>query len=265
MKKLVALLLLVSNAGAASASEAAEAYHQGRFLVARDLGRSLGDPESLTWACRAGLVIGGYGSDADTAARDLRGAIEDCNEALKGNPDDVITRVSHAMALGFEGKRVKKASHVKAARAELEATLAAYPDNPIVLGALGGWHAAVSRSGFLARTVLGGSAREARDYFTRALRIDPDNVPLRFEFLKFLATGDRKERAEALEGLIAFEAMKPSDAFDRMLIERSRALTDALRIDDKKAIREARLHASAFARITEAKDTLEPYPLDAPD
>ncbi|WP_308911000.1 hypothetical protein [Pseudokordiimonas caeni] len=261
MRTLFTLLLLACCASTARANEAADAYRQGRFLVARDLGRSLGDADSLAWACRAGLVIGGYSDDPRQSAHDLHGALEDCDAALALDPDHPFALVSRALAIGFEGKRVKKANLAKASREMLEGALARHPDDPLVLGALGGWHAAVSRSGFLARAVLGGSSKVARDNFEQALALAPENMPIRFEFLKFLATGNSDERKEALEGLVAFEAMTPSDAFDRMLLGKARALTDALKVNDKRAIRDAREAASAFANIDDAKDEVEPYPL----
>jgi hypothetical protein len=113
----------------------------------------------------------------------------------------------------------------------------------------------------MARMFLGGSRKKAQAHFDKAVALMPGDVGVRFEYVKFLAIGDRKERARAVEEIEALQALTPFDAFDRLLQARAKAIGEALQADDKRAFKEAFGRATAFDAVDTSGD-VPPYDLD---
>lgn len=241
-----------------------QAYADGDYSRARQL--FLEDPSApgLAAACQAGLVKGGFFEDAATAVKTLHEALDHCKAALLLDPSHIDARISYAIGLGFEGKRLKKASYAKASKAMLEETTILQPDYPILLAALGGWHSEVYNAGFFARLALGPKRETAADHFARALALAPESIRVRFEFIKFLAHGKKSDWARAREELGILESLKPRDAFARFLKGRALVIRAALENKDKKALEEALDRATAFSQIVDS-DEPAPYPIEDED
>jgi hypothetical protein len=86
----------------------------------------------------------------------------------------------------------------------------------------------VTRQSPLGRIALGASRDEARRGFATAVSLDPENALIRFEQLRFLAAGNRKERREAADAAAAIAMMTPRDAFGAVIAEKTRLLAAAL-------------------------------------
>ena len=259
MKTTVFLLLALTNWQPAD-TPGWHDFVTGAFSTAREVAAAANTADGLALACRSGLVIGGFQEDGRQSVISLHRALKDCENALELEPHNIVASVSYALALGYEGKRLKKASYIKASRERLEHCLAHHPDDPLVMAALGGWHSAVSRAGLLARIALGGSTKDAEAYFKRAIAIDGTAIDIRFEYVRFLGRGGRDDRAEALRQLDIVLGLKPTDAAEKIMQERLMLLRAPLKADDKNEVRDIILQTSAFRDIADWRD-IEPHTL----
>lgn len=260
MKKylLIALWFCLGSVQAYGTS-AWHAFVSGDYLKARELGRNENTAHGFTTACRASLVIGGFRTDDVTATQYLHTAIRDCLQALKIDNRHFDAQMSLAIALSFEGKRVKNIFYPKTAREILEHLLQEHPDNALAYGALGAWHSQVSAAGFFARITLKASRKNARKLFTEAFSHGVIDFPLRMEHLKFLAAGSKKERREALEVAKALVAETVYSEFDRLLQERANILLEALYTGKKRNIKKAIKNISAFSKA-EGWEDIDDFP-----
>ncbi len=235
-------------------------FVEGSFDEARERGAATNTADGLALACRSGLVIGGFKQHGSESVTSLHRALDDCEKALALDPDNVVAAVSYAIGIGYEAKRLRKASYVKASKERLEALVTRLPDDPLIVAAMGGWHSAVSNAGFLARLALGASRKEAQEYFERAIALDGQSIGTRFEYVRFLARGDKEERALARKELAIVLTLRPRDAAEKIMLKRLSALMEPLESGDKKAAKNTVIETSAFDDIDEW-DEIEPYPL----
>ncbi len=264
MKAITALLCLILAATVpVRADEAAgwQAYGAGDFASARDLFEKAATPDSLAAACRTGLVIGGFFEQGDASVASLHRAMDDCKAAISLDADHLDARISFAIGLGFEAKRLRKAKYAKASREGLEALLVGSDDYGILHAALGGWHTTVYEAGFFARLALGAKRDIARAHFDNAVALAPDDIGVRFEFIKYLAYGKKDEQQEAIKEISALGALPVHDAFDRFLIDRAQKIGAMIETGDKRGLEDALEAATAFATIRKQKD-LPAYPLE---
>ncbi len=268
MKYLSFLLLLVLPAPVFAQESAVgwQYYLAGEFDTARSMARTSGTPEGYALACRAGMVAGGFLETGRAAAvRSLHQALKDCEQALIADPNSYVAGLSHAIAIGFEGLRLRKASYARASRREIEALIDKYPDNALATGALAGWHAAVAREGWLARLFLRASRSDAKTLYRQAMDMPDAELPLYYEYIRFLAEGDKAERLEAI-GLIQSAINKgANDGLGRLLLTRCQNLLKALESGKNRQIQEAIDKATPFIEIdewgTREKTDVSAYPL----
>ncbi len=264
MKVLAALLCLIVAATAPiRADEAAgwHAYNAGDYAAARDLFERAATPDGFAAACRTGLVIGGFFEEGDASVASLHRAMDDCKAAIRLDADHLDARISLAIGLGFEAKRLKKAKYAKASRQGLETLLVGSDDYGILHAALGGWHTTVYEAGFFARLALGAKRDIARAHFDKAVVQAPEDIGVRFEFIKYLAYGKKDEQHEAIREISALDGLPVHDAFDRFLIGRAQKIGAMIEAGDKRGLEDALGAATAFATIRKQKD-LPAYPLE---
>jgi len=245
----------------AIASSGWEAFKRGEFYEARSAGRTQGDAEGLSLACRAGLVLGGFTETDEAAIRSLHGAIRDCDKALKLVPEHYFAKMSLAIALSFEGKRLKRPSYPARARSYLLELIEAEPNNPLGYGALGAWHSEVSAAGFFARITLGARRKKASLNFEQALLLGGTDYALRFEHVKFLARGNKADRKKALDLAQSLLKNDTDMAFDLLLKRRCSQLVEALKLDNKRVVRAAVAKAAAFQNAIPERE-MSRFPLD---
>lgn len=252
------MLLASSLPSGASIPDGWAAYEAGDYEKARTFFLEDTSAEGFAAACRADLVIGGYFSKLAESARLLHDALDLCGKALEEDPTHADAGISYAVALGFEAKRTKKPAYAKAARQRLEALQQDYDTYGILHAALGGWHAAVSNAGFMARMYLGASRKKAQAHFDRAIELMPGDVGVRFEYIKFLAQGRKQQRKRALEEIAVLADLPAFDAFDRFLQTRARAIAEAIQSGNKSRLKQALAEATAFETAA-SKETLAAY------
>lgn len=224
---LVAAAIAWGVAGQAGASSAEQAFLAGNYAAARTAARAEETATGYSLACQAGLIIGSYFDQAEARVETLHSALDDCaNSIRKGGGVDA--HVNYAIAVAFEAKRVHSPGLAADSRKLIEESIKLFPDSGFAHGALGGWHASVSAQGFLARKALGASREAARAAFVDALRLDPDNVAMNYEYLRFLARGDAGERAEAAKIAGKMAGFRSSSAFLKLLQERAAKIAGVL-------------------------------------
>ncbi|HBS35416.1 MAG TPA: hypothetical protein DEA50_10125 [Parvularcula sp.] len=226
---LVVMMVFAACRAAAAADAGAGAYADGDFAAARALGRAAMTAEGAARACEAGLVIGSFFERGETRVKSLHAALDDCARAIEAGDGDVAPYLSYAVGLAFEAKRLRSRAAALRARRFFAETLSRFPDSGLAHAGLAGWHSNVSREAGLVRVALGASRAEAARGFSAALRLDPDNIAINYEYLRFLAGGaaaDRRQAAAVAAKIAA--AAAPDDALGRLLIERAAIIARAL-------------------------------------
>ncbi len=222
------LVIAVVLARSGAAHEADLAYAGGDFEAARRLGREAQTAEGSSLACEAGLVLGSYFEAGEGRVRTLHAAIRDCADAIETGTSGAGAYVNYAIGVAFEAKRRRDPALAAEARKLFLDAVGRFPDSGFAHAGLAGWHWNVARQAGLGRIALGASRDEARREFSIAIALDPDNLALRYEYLRFLVAGDRKERRGALEAAAGLAALAPRDAFDGLLLKRAETLAAAL-------------------------------------
>lgn len=242
-----AALLAVPAAHASSAWEAA--FKSGDYAAAREAGRAEASAEGYSVACQAGLVIGSYYEAGPQRVSTLHGAIKDCATAIKSGKAHVDAYVNYAIGVAFEAKRVHSPRLAGDAKDLLQESVERFPRSGFARGALAGWHANVADQGVLARTALGASRDAAREGFADALALDPKNVALNYEYLRFLALGGKAERAEGTALAAKIQSMPQDGAFQKLLAERAAEIGAALRTGSAKSAAAALKATEPFAAV----------------
>lgn len=247
--RVVAVAAALFGAGGAQASSS-DAFAAGDFAAARDAGRAEATPEGLSLACQAGLVIGSYFETGAPRVATLHGAIKDCADAIVTGKAHVDAYVNYAIGLAFEAKRIFSPRIAGDAKDLLQESVALFPESGFARGALAGWHAGVVQQGVLARTALGASREAARDGFDVALKLDPKNVALNYEYLRFLAVGGKAERAKGAAVAKSIQSLPQPGAFQKLLAERAARIGAVLQSGSAK-------DANAVLKATEPFATVQ--------
>jgi len=244
-----------------------DAFRDGDYETAVKLGVEAGTADGYALACRSKTVLGGYMASGAAAIDHLHDALKLCETSITLDGTHLIGRMTYAMVAGFEGKRLFSPGYASQARRHMEYLASIYPDNPMAVAAVGGWHSEVHAAGFLARTALGGSKSKARAYYARALALGTVDMALQVEYVKFL-TREGKDRwgeaAAVLDDVIDRDA---ETHFEGILQGLAAKIRTALETGSKRAVRAAVKSAGAFQAIEDQKRARPAYKLqvDAPD
>ncbi len=266
---IIAAFLCASGAHADASLPGWAAYVAGDFITSRSEAHKSGvasnNADAFALACRSGLVVGGFLETGKAAVKSLHRALKDCEKALAINPDNYVAGLSHAIAIGFEGLRLRKASYARASKREIERLIDKYPQNALALGALAGWHAAVVREGWFAQVFLGGSKRRADTLYAAAMELPNAELPLVYEYIRFLAANNTIDQQRAADLVRRSVKKGANDGFDALLLERCTAILQAIGTQSRKQIRASVAAATPFygidtwgrTRVTQ----IEAYPL----
>lgn len=236
------------------------AYASGDYYRARQIFKSLEGVDAHMGACQAGLVIGSFLDKGEDAVRSLHTALDNCKAAMEINPHHIDARISFAIALGVEGKRLRKPAYAKASRLLLEDLLVVSNNYHILHGAIGGWHSEVYEAGLLARLFLGARRKTAIKHLDRATELAPKDVGIRFERVKYFARGNKAAREIAIIESEMALGLKADNAFETLLLAHLKAINTALKTGRKSSIKSALRAATAFDGIEKWRD-IPAYPL----
>jgi hypothetical protein len=241
MKLRLALFAVLLAAPAGAADSAYDLYAAGKYQEAMRAGSAANDGPGLALAARAALA------DAAThpapCADCLARAENYARAAIAADPRLADAHTFLAITIG-ERARLKglvlARLHNDPARAksELDAALALEPHNVMALAALGGWNVEIVRAGgaHLAHWLYGASLQSGLDDFTQALRRDPGNVALHYQYaLSFSGLDPVAYRATIQAALQDAIKAGPHTAYEKIAQTRSAELLDLLKRGDKTA------------------------------
>jgi tetratricopeptide (TPR) repeat protein len=215
-------------------------YVAGNYQAAIEAGVAQGTASGFAVAAHAAL-----------ATATIRAPCLDCIARAEGLARRAIALDSRlaeghlyfAVALGYEARirgsvvaRMK--GLVEEAKKNLDAALAADPNNARVLAALGGWNIAIVSKGgaTLAGWLYGASLDDGMKDFARAFRIAPQDVALPYQYALSLsgldAVGHREEIERSLSRVISGT---PATAYDSLTQGRARELLHLLKTNDSEA------------------------------
>jgi tetratricopeptide (TPR) repeat protein len=239
-----ALLALLLAASPTENNALFALYAQGHYDEAMRRGAVGGTASSFAIAARAAMA------DAMTRPSPclecLKRGEAYARRAIAADPDAPDGHVWLAAALGYEARivglvRARLNDAPGQAKENLDAALAADPDNVYALAALGGWNVEIARTGgrFLARELYGASLEQGLALFERAARTAPDNVAVRYQIALSLsgldAEIDRRRIESELEATIH---AAPQTAYEKFVQGRASELLTLLKRGDRQAFDE---------------------------
>ena len=241
------LLSIFILTASARADDIAMAFQEGRFqdVIAQKQEQTSQADRMLI--ARAYMILGGFYSNKEDALASLslaRGYVEGI---LKETPDHLEARLTYVLVIGFQAKFDKSASEAKRAKKLILEALELYPASGLTHGALAGWHSEVSAAGFMAKIFLGGSRSQAALSFQKALSYEPEDIPLLFQYGKFLARGNKAERQEAITIFSKVINQPTQEAVAILLQKKAIPILQALQEDNKNLIKQRILENSAYA------------------
>ena len=216
-------------------------YAQGHYQDAMHRGEESRSAEDLAIAARAALA------DAMTRPEPclscLERAEEDARRAIALDAHNADGHVWLATSLGYEA-RLQGVMHASwnnspgQAKEQLDEALAADPNNPYALAALGGWHVELVRVGgaFLANKVYDAGLEKGMALFDRAVRAAPHNVAVHYQIALSLAGLDVDHyRARIESELNAAIEGPPQTAYEKFVAARAQELLTLLKRGDADA------------------------------
>ena len=227
----LALLVLVFLHGAAKAAasydHALARYVAGEFLNGATEARSLGTAAGAALAARATLAHATTAVPLADRMPFLRQAEADARAALAKDETLVAAHLQLAVALGqvarIKGVLAAQMDGIpQQARAHIKRALALDPSNPWALAATGAWNLEVTRYFRFASALFGASRSKGLEAFEAALRADPENIVVRYQYaltlLSFHKPDYRKIGEKALKDALA---LAPKDAYARLMQNRA--------------------------------------------
>ncbi|RYD87974.1 MAG: hypothetical protein EOP61_34505 [Sphingomonadales bacterium] len=156
--------------------------------------------------------------------------------ALKLEPglDDGRLQLAIALALKsrpMDAMAVWSAGYGEKGRKLAEEVLKSDPANAYALGFLAVWNIEVEkRGGDMGAWMMGASLDKARDYYTAAANLAPDDIGLHWQYARALTALDAKKHGnEAMNALSRAAAANAGDYLERVMQQRAAQLADALK------------------------------------
>ena len=237
MRRLFALALLLAAPAYADASD--RLYADGKYDEAVKIGLAQNDAAGFAAAARAAL--------AEAASRDkpclecLERAEDFARRAIAADPRLPDAQVCLVVALGLkehiEGPVVARLNgYPQEAKRALDAALAADPNNPWTLAALGSWNIEIVNHGgaSLADWIYGANIKRGLKDFAAAFKAAPDNIVLRYQYALTLSDYDvvrfHPEIADALTRAVGGTA---DTVYARLLQKHAGELLELLKKGDR--------------------------------
>lgn len=239
---LFVLLSIASPAIAADPPHAPSAYDlyvAGKFADAMKIGAASGNALGVLTAARAALA------DAQThpapCLQCLRAAEDYARQAIALDGSIPDAHVYLAVAMGYEARIVgpvwaRARNYPGKAKDELDRALALAPKNAWALGALGGWHIEIVRTGgsYLADLLYDATEEAGLAAFAAAFRNAPDNLSIRYQYALSLAGYDADRLRKEIDDAFARVAkLKPATAYEVVAKARAAELAALLKKGDR--------------------------------
>lgn len=217
------LLPFPADTSAQSIDEVRNAYRDGRFLDAADLGEALGTSDGYTLAAQSLAVYAHYEASEDEWDSVIERAMRLGEAAVQADSTNAEAHCQYAHAVGRYAQGVGTMTAIRRGlankvRRALEAALEIDPEYPGAHLTLGGWHNDVAGEGFLARQLYGASREKAVHHYERALELVPDSKILLYEYGIRLPELDRENGTQrAREMLEKALGLPPIDMYEEYI------------------------------------------------
>lgn len=233
----------------ATLAHTAALFTAGRFLEAVEAGRHLGTPEALALAARASACHATHLATANARLEGFRDTARLARAALSRDPANREARLQLVIALGYLARAETAldahfAGYAEEARRHLEVAIERESATPWAWAILGAWHAEIiSRAGpTLGHSLYGANARSAVVNFERAVRAEPANLILHYEFARALIRLDPAENAtRARKQLKLATALSPRDACERLFLDQAYRFRTVINLGDRQTVEAALL------------------------
>jgi len=222
----IAHAFLSASAAAESIEAARNAFSEGRYIEAADLGEALGTASGHALAAEALAIYAHYLAREEEKAPLLQRAMRSAETAIELDPDSAETHLQSAHATGrysqlFSPMEAMREGYPKGVRASIERAVELDPSHFGAHLSLASWHAeAIGKGGMMARAMLGANKKTAFAHFEKAMALAPDRNVVLIEYAKgVLMLERRKGRSEARDLLVRAIELPPQDAFQQILHE----------------------------------------------
>ena len=238
MKPLWTILALSLVASAAHAETAFQLYLDGKFADAERAALAQGDAPGYALAARADLAA--EMMRPEPCGECLARAESLAQRAIDLDPKLPEGRIEFVVALGYEARLMGALeAHFKGfagkAKTNIDAAIAADPENPWAWAALGGWNIEIAHDAgaTLARWLYGASLKNGLDDFARAMAVAPDDLVIRFHYALSLAACHQAVYRDAIvEALTRASTDAPHGAYEIYAQKCARELLAALKAGD---------------------------------
>lgn len=229
--KIIAALICLLLVPVAQADDAMMmAYDAGRYEDALNLAEETSvSADRYAFQARsllANCIFIGGNPPADT----LKRAEAYARDALRLDENHLEGRMQLAIALSIQTRdmslrEIDQSGYGTLARGLAESILEDDPDNAWANGFLSVWHIEARRvAGAFLSGIVGASLRKSREHFDAAMAADPDNLTLKWQYLRALMAFNPKRFDDEIEdGLIEIAGADPQDALEMVLKERATA------------------------------------------
>lgn len=229
MKLRVAALSLMAAVFSTSAfaDPALDLWTQGKYEDAIKTGLSENSPEGLALAARA--AVSEMMAHTTPCMACVNRAVDLSRKALAADPKAPIPTLCLAAALSYRGHLIgmlaaqnEKLGDIS--KQMIDDAIAAHPNDPQLLAALGGWNFEVVRQGgsMLARWTYGATVDKGLEKYAQALKIAPNDILVNYQYGLELAAYDSDEyRDKVVAAWKRVEAAPSQGAYDDM--EKKRA------------------------------------------
>lgn len=238
MKLLWTVLSLSLLSSAAFAETPYQLYEVGRFADAERAALAQGDAAGYALAARA--VLAAEMMRPEPCGACLQHAQTLAQRAIDLDPKLPEGRVEFVVALGYQARLMGPLeAHFKGfaekARNNIEAAIAADPENAWAWAALGGWNIEIAHTAgtTLARWLYGASLKNGLDDFAKAFSAAPDNLVIRYQYALTLAACHEPIYHDTIvDALSRAVAATPHGVYEAYAQRNSKELLAALKAGD---------------------------------
>jgi hypothetical protein len=254
MKLLWTLIGLFLLAPAAFAETPFQLYEDGRYAEAEKAALAEGDAAGYALAARADLAAEMMRPEPCLPC--LQHALELAQHAIDLDPKLPEGRIEFVVALGYQARLIGMfEAHFKGfaekAKTNIDAAIAAAPENAWAWAALGGWNIEIAHDAgsTLARWLYGASLKAVLEDFSKAFAVAPDNVVIRYQYaLTLAACHEAAYRDAILDALSRAVAATPHGAYEAYAQKCAKELFAALKAEDMDTFYRLVRHDQGYAQ-----------------
>ena len=238
MKLFCTAIVLSFFASAAFAETPFQLYEDGKYAEAEKAALAAGDAAGYALAVRADLAA--EMMRAEPCRPCLQHAQDLAQRAIDLDPKLAEGRIEFVVALGYQARLMGPIEahfkgFAKKAKDNIEAAIAADPQNAWAWAALGGWNVEIAHDAgaTLARWLYGASLKVGLDDFSKAFASAPDNLVIRYQYALSLAgCHEASYRDTILAALSRAVDAAPHGAYEAYAQRNAKELLVALKAGD---------------------------------